>query len=372
MVQDLQREQKMSSLIIEVCKVDESFKHPNADKLSVVKVKGWYCITGLNQYNSGDLVVYVPPDSIIPDTLIEKYNLEYLKKNGRVGTVKLRGYISQGLILDLPEGNWKEGDDLAEFFGITKWEMPVAPPINMQPKQASKRKMNPLFDKYTDIENIKNYNRIFVEGDFVVITEKIHGSNFRCGNLLIVDNKDQPLFYRIRSWFKRNILKQKYEFVWGSHNVQITHHENRNSYYGDDIWGKIVAKYHLMNIVPEDMIIYGEIYGKGVQDLTYDLDDIELVIFDIKKNGQYLPWIDVCQFCLVYGLPYVPELYVGKFDEKILNDLTIGNSRIAPDQIREGVVVKSFHEENHPRLGRKILKSINPDYLLRKNGTEFK
>ena len=371
MDQDLQKEQKMSSLIVEVCKIEESFKHPNADKLSIVKVKGWYCITGLDQYSSGDLVVYVPPDSIVPDNLIEKYGLEYLKKNGRVGTVKLRGYISQGLILDLPDGNWKEGDDLANFLGITKWEVPIAP-VHMQAKQTSKKKINPKFDKYTDIENIKNYNRIFNDNDLVVITEKIHGSNFRCGNLPIVDDKNQPLFYRIRSWFIRHVLKQKYEFVWGSHNVQITYHENRNSYYGEDIWGKIVEKYSLENIIPEDYIIYGEIYGKGVQDLTYDLDDIDLMIFDIKKDGKYLDWFQVQLFCDDWGLPIVPELYFGKFDENILNDLTTGNSTIAPNQIREGVVVKCFVEENHPKLGRKILKSINPDYLLRKNGTEFK
>jgi RNA ligase (TIGR02306 family) len=360
----------MSSLIIEVCRIEKSYQHPNADKLSIVEVKGWNCITGLNQYQVGDLVVFIPPDSIMPDNLIEKYNLEYLRKNGKVGTVKLRGFVSQGLVVDLPEGNWKEGDNLAEYLGITKWQPPAAP-SNMQPKQANKKKINPAFSKYTEIENIKNYNRVFSTDDDVVITEKIHGSNFRCGRLPILDDKNQPLFYRIRSWINRKIFKKTYEFVWGSHNVQITHHENRNSYYGDDIWGKIVKKYNLGNIVPEDYIIYGEIYGKGVQDLTYGLDDIELAIFDIKYKDEYLNHEDVMEFCYDFGLPTVPVLYTGKFSEEILESCTNGRSVFDPDQIKEGAVVKSLIETN-VRIGRKILKSISPDYLLRKNGTEFK
>lgn len=40
----------MSSLIVEACRINKSEKHPNADKLSIVTVKGWNCITGLNQY----------------------------------------------------------------------------------------------------------------------------------------------------------------------------------------------------------------------------------------------------------------------------------------------------------------------------------
>jgi RNA ligase (TIGR02306 family) len=91
----------MSSLIVEVCKIDEVIKHSNADKLSIATVKGWNCIIGLDQYKVGDTVVFIPPDCIIPNDLIEKYELVYLRNGGRTGTLKLRGYISQGLILPL-------------------------------------------------------------------------------------------------------------------------------------------------------------------------------------------------------------------------------------------------------------------------------
>ena len=174
----------MSKLIVEVCKIEAIKKHPNADRLSIAVVKGWNCIVGLDQYRVRELVIYCPPDSVIPNSIIEEYNLEFLKKNGRVGTIKLRKCISQGLILSIPEGkSWREGKEVAKELGITKYEVPIPKFQQFRSKYPTKKKKNPLFDKYTNIENIKNYNKVFKDGDLVVITEKIHGTNFRAGHL---------------------------------------------------------------------------------------------------------------------------------------------------------------------------------------------
>jgi RNA ligase (TIGR02306 family) len=342
----LKKGEHMSGLIVEVCKVDKIEKHPNADKLSVVSIKGWNCIVGLDQYKQDELVVFVPPDSIIPPELIEKYQLTYLKKDGRVGSTRLRGLLSQGLILDLPEGKWKEGDDCSQTLGIVKW-MPPEPPVMRGVRQVSKKRINLNFDKYTDIENIKHYNDVFTEDDLVVITEKIHGSNARWSNLEITLNKNQPFFYKARTWFK-------------------------NNFYGEDIWGKIGQKYNMKEILPKDYIVYGEIFGVGIQDLTYGLKDVDMRVFDIKYKNKYLNWDEVVDFCHENNFPHVPVLYIGQFDKDVLQNLTIGNSLLQESQIREGCVVKTYYETNDPKIGRKILKSINPEYLLRKNGTEFK
>jgi RNA ligase (TIGR02306 family) len=358
----------MSSLIIEVCKIEEVTKHPNADKLDIVRVKNWNCIVGLNQYKVGDLVVFCPPDSIIPPNLIDKYNLEYLRSNGKVGTTKLRGFISQGLVLDLPEGNYKEGDDLAAVLNITKYEVPESPAMPNQPK---KSRLNPGFDKYTDIENIKNFKDVFKEGDFVVASEKVHGSNARFANLEITINRKLPFLFLVKNLFKKYILKQTHQFVYGSHNVQLEGRAKTNNFYGDDKWGQIAKKYDMANIIPKDYIVYGEIYGKGIQDLTYGLNDVDLVVFDVKYKDKYLDWDAFYEFCKELDLPIVPILYIGTWNEGVL-DYTNGKSKICPSQIREGIVIKTVKEENNPKIGRKILKSVSPDYLTRKNGTEFK
>jgi len=358
----------MSKLIIEICQIDKVEHHSNADKLDIVTVKGWNCIVSRDQFKVGDLVVFCPPDSIIPNNLIEQYKLEFLKKNGRVDTVKLRGYISQGLILDLKcligkTGVYaREGMDVAEVLGITKYE-PPEDNIQLQGKP-TKRKRNPNFSVYTDIQNINNYNTVFKEEDYVVITEKIHGTNFRAGRLLIYTGS---IWGKIKSWFCG-----KYEFVYGSHNVQMGVINNRKNFYGENVYGQIAKKYKLAEIIPEDYIIYGEIYGKKIQKLEYGMGNgIGMRIFDVKYKGNYLNQPDLERFCVQLKLQLVPILYVGKFSQEVLKKFTIGNTALCDNHIKEGCVVKSYIEENHPQIGRKILKSVNPEYLLLKDRTEY-
>lgn len=390
----------MSKLIVEVCKIEEVQKHPNADKLDVVRIKGWWSIVSRNQYNVGNYVVFLPPDAIVPDNLIEKYKLDYLKKNGRLKTIKLRGFISQGLCLPcdcLPNSNkYLEGENVAEILGIKKYEAPEAN-YQQKPKETiynifikykngditfkrfikksialikdifkPKKKINPLFDKYTDIENIKNFHTIFKTDDNIIITEKVHGTNFRVGNL------KRPTHYFWQRWIIK--LLGEYEFVYGSHNVQLTNSNERFSFYGDNVYGQIAKRYKLAEIIPEDYILYGEIYGKKIQELQYGLSEIDVVFFDIKYKDKYLDYDEFTKFCSERNLPVVPLLFRGKFDNDMLVYCTNGQSILAKrnnkDQIREGCVVKPEKEENHNRVGRKILKSISEEYLLTKNRTE--
>lgn len=361
----------MSKLIVEVSKIDKIEPHPNADRLVIASIRGWKCLVGINDYKEGDLVVFCPEDSVIPSDLIEKYKLEYLRKNGRLRAVKLRGVISQGLVLPIPEGkNWKLGKDVASELGIVKYEPPTPEfQTNLGNRKRTKKKLNPLFDRYTEIENIKNYNKVFKEGDMVVISEKVHGTNARFALLPRYKNN---LWGRIKSW-----LFGKYEFVCGSHNVQITHHKNRHCFYGDDVWGQIAKKYNLKGTIPEDYIVYGEIFGSGIQKgYDYGLkNSIDFVVIDIKHNGsgRYLDWSEVVEFCRDKKLPIVPVLYVGQFSQEALEKCTKGQSILSPTQkIREGCVVKSVKEEYDIYVGRKILKSINPEYLLIKDRTDYK
>jgi RNA ligase (TIGR02306 family) len=293
-----------------------------------------------------------------------------LKHNGRTSTVKLRGCISQGLILDVPKGNWKEGDDVAKELGITKYEVPE-PSFSISGNQTSKKKPNPYFDKYTEIENIKNFTNVFKGEDEVVVTEKIHGTNARYGLLPMEVSEHDNLFNKLRKWFVVNIMKKTHEFCYGSHNVQLTV-GNSDSLYDNNVYAKIAKKYDFKKYLCKDMIIYGEIFGKGIQDLTYGRKDISFRVFDIKLNGKYADWDFVEKFCDLVRLPHVPVLYKGAWYDGLIADYTDGNSVIQKDQIREGIVIKPLKEENNSRLGRKILKSVSVAYLTRKNGSEYK
>lgn len=369
----------MSSLIVEVCEIKDIQPHPNADRLEIATVKGWNCIVQKGAYWVGEYCVFFPPDSVLPQDLIERYDLEFLKKGGRVGTLKLRGFISHGLVLPVDcvpqkymnRSDWGEGFDVSKILGITKYEPPQKP-VHMAGKATSRRVQNPHFSKYTDIENINNFPDVFKDGDIVVITEKIHGSNIRFGWLPIEINwRGGNVFSILRSLFRKYVLRETHEFVYGSHNVQL-HFDSDKGFYDKNIYAEVLRGVQI-NSLPKDHIFYGEVYGKGVQDLEYGCDDLKMRIFDVKNTvaGQYLDYTKAEKMCYDAYLKPVPFLYIGEFDKATLEIETTGNSNFCDNQIREGCVVRSVVETNHPRIGRMILKSINPEYLARKNRTEY-
>jgi RNA ligase (TIGR02306 family) len=126
------------------------------------------------------------------------------------------------------------------------------------------------------------------------------------------------------------------------------------------------------------VIVFGEIFGSGVQDMAYGLVNgkTSYRVFDIAINGKYLDWTDVKSLCDAYGIDTVPVLYQGPFSKQILEEMTDGETTVCSKDVagnfkgREGVVVKPVKERVSPRLGRVILKSVSADYLARKGGTE--
>lgn len=355
----------MSQLHVEVCRIDSIEKHPNADTLSIAHVKGWQTIIKTDSFHEGNLCVYVPVDSIFPDSLIESEGMDYLKQSkGRVKTIKLRGSVSQGLILPASNPAWREGQDVAAELGITKWEPPsremqAASSASGKPK---KWHANPDFKVYTDIDNIKHYPNVFAAGEEVIVTEKIHGSSWRAG---LLPRPTKTLWQRIKAFFSRD----KYEFVYGSHKVQLGIYGHPN-YYGENIYKQAAEKYNVRAVLKPGMILYGEVFGPKVQDLTYGLKEIDVRFFDLMVDGRYADWDAFAAFCAENNLPTVPVLFRGPYDPAALDGWTSGQSILCPSQIREGCVVKPAHEQNC-HIGRKVLKSVSPDYLLRKGATEF-
>lgn len=367
----------MSTLKVEILTIDDILPHPNADRLELVQVKGWNCVVQKGRFVKGDVCVYIPIDSILPKELEDKLFPPESKvrlSKSRVKTIKLRGAISQGLVVKPGEvnitGRCRVGDDIREMLGITKYE----PPVHFSPQTrggVSRKQPNPHFHKYTDIENFKNYPDVFIPGEFIVATEKIHGSNFRCG--WVPFNAD-TVWKKIKQFFG---LAKKYEFVYGSHNVQL---QNKLTYSGaysnecGNVYWETVKKYDLKNKLKPGEVLYGEIYGDGIQKgYMYDCEpgEIKLVVFDINKNGFYLDFWLLYETCNELGLPSAPVVYFGTYGgvDK-LKVFAEGDSLLAPKQkIREGIVIRPF-DEDHTYMGRKILKLVNDEYLLQ-NNTEF-
>ena len=363
----------MSTFTVEVVKIQEITVHPNAERLEIAQIKGWQCIVSKGSHVAGDLVVYIPIDSILPEEVENKLfaNSKVKLSGHRVRTIKLRGAISQGMVASFEQLGIKprsEGTDVAKELGITKFE-PTERLTTRGGKRTSKKNSNPNFVKYTEIENYKNYPNVFEAGELVVATEKIHGTNFRAGYVKAVAD---TWWKKVKKYFGK---LPEHEFVFGSHNVQL---HNGNPIGGDvacnNVYEKAVSKYKLREILKPGEVIYAEVYGNGIQN-NYNygckVGEFGMIVFDLMLDGKYQDTEVLRNFCTGHALQMPPTLYCGPFDIEVLKALTLGNSVLAPVQkIREGLVIKPV-KETTSYFGRKVLKLVSDEYLLLKDNSDF-
>lgn len=356
----------MSSLKVEIVRVDDIIPIPGADRLELAQIAGWQCVVGKGQFEKGRRAVYIPIDSVLPQALEDKLfppDSKVRLSKHRIKTIKLRGAISQGLLVSPEEVGCEQKlvhEDVAELLGITKYEPPVKSiPANLRGPQKPRKGINPNFKKYTDIENFKHYNTLFEPGELVYVTEKLHGTSARYGWFDTVPN---TLWKKIKNFFG---LLPKYEFCIGSRNVQLQDRKY-DGFYDSNVYGKIAEKLALDDVLDFGEAIFGEIVGPGIQKgYTYGHeDDHAFYAYDVMVNGEYLDPADFITFCDERSIPRVPHLFTGEYEEDFIKTIATGDSTIGNQKVREGVVIKALHETKC-MIGRKVLKLINDTYLLK-------
>lgn len=123
------------------------------------------------------------------------------------------------------------------------------------------------------------------------------------------------------------------------------------------------------------IFLLGEIFGKGVQDLQYGLQDISFRLFDVyfgkPGQGEYANVDQIAEVASAYDIKTVPELYRGPLTPEVIAEYTDGLDSITGSHIREGIVIKPVEEMRNIHTGRTILKSVSERYLSRKSGTEY-
>ena len=158
----------------------------------------------------------------------------------------------------------------------------------------------------------------------------------------------------------------------GSHNQRRKQPEDaKNSLYWMPWTLEGVQKFFASYQGP-NVILYGEIYGDGVQDLKYGQEKGHKLFraFDMIMGDQFVSYDSFVEICEKFDIPTVPELWRGAWLPELLEELTGGKSQIAQNQIREGIVIKPTTERWNDNVGRVILKCISDEYLVRKDGTE--
>jgi RNA ligase (TIGR02306 family) len=378
-----------------VAKIDEIKTIEGADNIEQGIIGGWNCIIKKGEYKAGDLVVVATTDAVIPQELSDEMNVtNYLRKGGRVRTVKLRGVYSECLIIPIrflsgkvTMGDWDlgEGSDCMKLLGIYKYE-PPAKQIQLASGKKIKYRDNPNFHVYYKFPNLKNVKGMFTEEDEVQITRKLHGTNARYG---IVRKTKLSFLDKVKKFFRLADEWIDYEYVYGSHNVEKG--SDSQGFYSTDVWREIAEKYQIKeklhkhiqtlydfrdkvgeygfegkektisDFIGSGYVIYGEIYGPGIQkNFDYGLKEIEFAGFDVTIDGKYLePGQSEFHIKSYLGLPYVPVLYYGNWSQEVQDHYTFNNFIKGTKVPHEGIVIKYHTGER-----QKVAKVINPDYLI--------
>lgn len=351
--------------------------HPDADALELAAIDDYRAVVRKGEFETGELIVYIPEQSVLPEWLIAELGLEGRLAGGtvlpdgsklrdRVKAVRLRGQLSQGLVYR-PNGRLgelDEGTDYAEELGVSKWSPPI--PLHM----AGEVKPVPGLRSYTDIENIKRFPDVLVPGEEVIAVEKAHGTCTVAGLVdgeFVVSSKghasqgralvENPgnVYWRMA---ERYALRGKLETLeaWLS---------GRESWPQNPLYGERVAHGSAIHL-------YGETLG--VQDLMYGLPkgELDFRLFDIRIGDQFLDYDAMLAIAAELELPVLPVLYRGPFDRETIEEVARGKEQVSGQEtgVREGVVVRPTTERSDPNLGRVILKVISPEYLLRKGGKD--
>jgi len=304
-----------------------------ADMIELASVGGWNVVVAKNVgHKIGDKVVYCEIDSFLP--IREEF--EFLRKSSykkmddqegfRLKTIKLRGQVSQGLILPISVvpivqfatgHNLPEGMDVTEILGIVKYEPPIPAELAGKVKGGF-----PSFLRKTDEERIQNLVKEYEEYKLTsqhqfYMTEKLDGSS---ATFYMNDN------------------------VFGvcSRNLELLETE------GNTFW-KVARELDLENKLKDkgNICLQGELIGEGIQGNPYKIKGQTVHFFngfDIDTQTR----MNINDFLILLDeleLLSVPILDVAF----LLPDTVEGMLKLAEDKSRlnklterEGVVVRSL------------------------------
>jgi RNA ligase (TIGR02306 family) len=333
----------MSEFHVVVTQLEKIGRHPNADTLEISTVCGYPVIFKENQFKPGDKVVYVPVDALVPlwhplFAWLDEGNIgqEYI----RIKAKKLRGINSVGL-LARAHPDWEVGRNVQAELCIKKYEPNI--PAQMSGEAESGPSVVPVF---TDMESLRKFPDVIKEGESVIISEKIHGSNAR--------------FY----WHDGRL--------WCGSHYQWKKDDPNNMYW------KAARKYGLDKWCEAnpDLVLYGEVYGhqKGFQ---YAVDrtkgDVGFCAFDVYDTFKGSYWSAITVFGvmeMVAHIPFSPVIYDGPWKQE-LTELRFGPSLVKnAKNIREGFVVRPTLEKYDPTIGRVVLKMVSEDYWVARGNKE--
>jgi RNA ligase (TIGR02306 family) len=320
----------------------------NADAIELARIQGWQCVVKKGEFTPGDAGVFFEIDAVPPDE--PRYQFLWRSKDGsvteppanfRLRTMRLRGVLSQGLLMplaqfpELPPG-LPAGTDLTDTLQVTKWDPPI--PLNDEVDGP----FLPSVPK-TDEPRVQSVPEVLDElaGQPYVITIKCDGTSATYG-----------------------INRHTGEFVVCGRNWSIK--RGSNAYWH-------VAEIHQLEAAltrhPE-MVVQAELIGAGIQKNRLGLKSPQLAAFNVydQEASRFLSHDEAATFLSSIGVPMVEVLERGEafaHDQASLLALAEGFYTGTKNE-REGIVIRPQTESLSPVLGGRLsFKAISNRYLLK-------
>lgn len=402
-------------------------------KYTKIQIGTVFCsdvIVGLDVHNN-DLGIYFPPDGQLSEEFCIKNKLlrkhpqtgeplgGYLEDNRRVRAIKICEIQSLGLWMPISVladytdiSKLKENDTITTLNGVEICKKYVTPQTlrhisNRESNKARKHKVAKItFPKHYDTSQWKFCRNIPEPGAFCIITEKLHGTSGRTGNVLVTNKFElqiperikrlsitNKIINKIRDSKKatkfvnkvQNFLDSKeYHIVTGTRNVNLRTMDEMEStnrgFYGSNGFRWEIIKPWAQRL-HKDEIVYYEIvgfagdspiqkggpvsdknlirkYGSGNTIFSYGCEpkQNEMYVYritsvdpDTQQVYEY-SWTQVQKRARELGVKVVPELdrfiYDGNLEalEERIQSFVNGDSTLDNRHLREGVCIR-FEQE---------------------------
>ena len=318
----------------------------NADAIELARINGWQCVVKKGEFAEGDLGVFLEIDALPRDEepfrFLWQRNGEPTARpaNFRVRTMKLRGALSQGVLLPLGQfslGDVQEGDDVTNKLGVEKYEPPI--PLGM----GEFRALFPGFLPKTDEMRVQSVPAVLGElrGLPYVATLKCDGTSAT----FCINARDNSFHACGRNFSIRE---------------------------GDSLYWRVARTLEIEAALRRSphLAVQGEICGPGIQKNRLGLKDLTLFAFNVfnMEHARYLDHDDARRWLEENGIASVEEIERGASFAHTQDSLLALAEGKYPNTTneREGIVIRPQRETASATLaGRLSFKAISNRFLLK-------
>lgn len=409
-----------------VTRIKNVRKHPNADRLQLGECFGNQVVVGLD-VAEGELGLYFGTDGQLSPEFLKANNLVgvvdsvtgqrtggFFDEKGRVRTQKFRKEKSDGYYCKLDSLKFtgdkyltlKEGSVFNEIDGIKICQKYVTERTSSARGNVSKpvpKVKFPMFHEHIDTEQLCYNKNRFHMGQFIVITEKLHGTSGRSSYSQAVSFSSIALF--INGLFKREVIapKKEWAYVCGTRRVVIKDFERLNGYYKEDEIIRKTAHENFVGKLHKGETVYYEIVGYTPSGTIMPVVDntklgdkafvkqygkettfhygcpvgtADVYVYRMTMTNEDGVEVDYtmdqiehrCDQMAVKSVPVISRGMLEFDDEQFLayaERCAIGSSLLTPSHIREGVVVRiegsKWEAYKHKSFEFKVLEGIIKD-----------